>query len=94
MLAAELVRERLDALIRDAGENYASISRLLGRNPTYIQQFIRRGSPRRLAESDRRRLAVHFGVCEADLGGPPSRVVFIPMIDLVDLPAIAQRLRA
>ncbi|MFA9200485.1 MAG: DUF72 domain-containing protein, partial [Cypionkella sp.] len=34
------------------------------RNPTYIQQFIKRGVPRRLSEEDRRRLAAHFGVGE------------------------------
>ena len=64
------VRAALDEVIRLRGEDYASLSRLLGRNPAYIQQFIHRGSPRRLAEEDRRRLAAYLGIDESLLGGP------------------------
>ena len=66
----ENVRDTLDRLIRDRGEDYAALSRLIGRNPAYIQQFIRRGSPRRLAENDRKLLARYLGVDESLLGGP------------------------
>jgi len=62
-------RTALDALIRRNGDDYASLSRMLGRNATYIQQFIRRGSPRKLDEDDRRALARYFGVSETVLGG-------------------------
>jgi len=62
-------RAALDKLIRERGEDYASLSRMLGRNPAYVQQYIKRGSPRRLGEEDRRRLARYFGVDEALLGG-------------------------
>jgi len=68
------VRKRLDDLIRGHGTDYATVARLLGRNPTYIQQFIKRGVPRRLSEEDRRRLAAHFGVSERSLGGPDAQV--------------------
>lgn len=64
------VRETLDALIRQRGEDYASISRLIGRNAAYIQQFIRRGVPRKLDEDDRRLLARYFSIDETLLGGP------------------------
>jgi hypothetical protein len=64
------VRQTLEELIRKSGEDYASLSRMLGRNPTYIQQFVKRGVPRRLHEDDRRTLSRHFGVPEAVLGGP------------------------
>ena len=67
------IRQRLDALINASGEDYASLSRLIGRNPTYIQQFVKRGVPRRLSEDDRRKLAAHFGIAERLLGGPPER---------------------
>ncbi|MFM7028350.1 MAG: helix-turn-helix transcriptional regulator [Chakrabartia sp.] len=67
------VRTTLDRLIRERGEDYAALSRLLGRNPAYVQQFIHRGSPRRLAEADRQILARYLGVSEAVLGGPPSQ---------------------
>jgi hypothetical protein len=59
----------LERLIRERGEDYAGLSRLLGRNPAYVQQYIKRGTPRRLAEEDRRLLADYFGIDEARLGG-------------------------
>lgn len=62
-------RAALDALIREHREDYAALSRLIGRNPAYIQQYVKRGTPRRLAEQDRRALARYFGVAEAVLGG-------------------------
>ena len=45
------IRATLDRLIRERGENYGAISKLLGRNPAYIQQFVKRGSPRKLDEA-------------------------------------------
>lgn len=65
-------RTTLDQLIRERGEDYASLSRLLGRNAAYIQQFIRRGTPKKLDEDDRRTLARYFRVEEALLGGPAA----------------------
>ena len=67
------IRQRLDALIIASGEDYASLSRLIGRNPTYVQQFVKRGVPRRLSELDRSKIAAHFGIAERLLGGPPDR---------------------
>jgi phage repressor protein C with HTH and peptisase S24 domain len=64
-------RALLDALIRERGEDYASLSRLIGRNPAYVQQFIKRGVPRKLDEEDRRTLARYLGIDEALLGAPP-----------------------
>ena len=61
-------RAALDHAIRSAGESYAAVSRLIGRNPTYIQQFIRRGVPRRLEEGDCHRLASHLGIDPAAIG--------------------------
>ena len=66
----EVARARLDALISEKGEDYSSISRLIGRNAAYIQQFIKRGIPKRLREEDRRLIARYFGVPESELGGP------------------------
>ena len=63
------VRTILDRLIQERGTDYTAMSRLLGRNAAYIQQFIRRGSPRKLDEDDRRKLARFFGVDETVLGG-------------------------
>ncbi|HEY0111716.1 MAG TPA: S24 family peptidase [Allosphingosinicella sp.] len=69
MVAAD-PRVLLEQLIRERGEDYAGLSRLIGRNPAYVQQYIKRGTPRRLAEEDRRKLARYFNVEEALLGGP------------------------
>ena len=63
-------RAALARLIGERGEDYAGLSRLIGRNAAYIQQFIKRGTPRRLSEADRRILARYFGVEEAVLGAP------------------------
>ena len=46
----------------------AALSGMIGRNPAYLQQWVRYGSPRVLAERDRRMLANYFGVGEAELG--------------------------
>jgi phage repressor protein C with HTH and peptisase S24 domain len=61
-------RGALERLIRERREDYAGLSRLLGRNSAYIQQFIKRGTPRRLDEEDVLRLAEYFGVEAARLG--------------------------
>ena len=78
-------REALDALIRERRDDYASLSRLLGRNPAYIQQFIKRGVPKKLDEEDRRTLAQYFGVSEAMLGGRETRsdeLISVPVLDV------------
>lgn len=63
-------RSTLAALIAQSGESYAALSRLIGRNAAYLQQYVARGSPRQLAEADRALLARYFGVPEVRLGGP------------------------
>jgi phage repressor protein C with HTH and peptisase S24 domain len=64
-----LVLERLCA---ERGEDFAGLSRMLGRNAAYIQQFVRRGVPKRLKEEERRKLARYFSIPETLLGGPPE----------------------
>jgi phage repressor protein C with HTH and peptisase S24 domain len=51
------------------GTSLAALSRMIGRNPAYLQQFVKRGTPRRLDEVARRQLAAFFGVDEGVLGG-------------------------
>jgi phage repressor protein C with HTH and peptisase S24 domain len=87
MIESDSVRQTLDRLIRERGEDYATLSRLLGRNPTYIQQFIKRGVPRKLDEDDRRKLALRLNVGEELLGAPGNRI-FAPGSS--DMPAAAQ----
>ena len=65
-------RRVLERLCAERGEDFAGLSRLIGRNPAYIQQYIRRGTPKRLPEAERRKLARYFGIPESMLGGPAS----------------------
>ncbi len=66
----DLARRTLERLMRERGEDYASLSRFIGRNAAYMQQFMKRGTPRRLKEEDRSKLARYFRVDEQLLGGP------------------------
>lgn len=83
-------RRALDELIKERGESYSSVSRLLSRNAAYIQQFIKRGSPARLDDSDIAQLSVHFGVPGAIFGGdevPESAglsTIAIPVLGATD----------
>jgi len=65
-------RAVLERLCAERGEDFAGLSRLIGRNPAYIQQYVRRGVPRRLHEDDRRDLARYFAIPESMLGGPAT----------------------
>jgi repressor LexA len=76
-------RSRLRALAEARGNSLAALSAMLGRNAAYLQQFVARGSPRRLDAEDRRRLADYFGVDEVELGADAGRRAFIlPRLDV------------
>lgn len=76
-------RAALAALMSEQGVSLAELSRVIGRNPAYLQQYLRRGSPRELAERDRARLAAYLGVAEAELGGRSGEAnVDVPRIDV------------
>ncbi|GAA0768084.1 phage repressor protein C with HTH and peptisase S24 domain [Erythromicrobium ramosum] len=60
-------RARLLELSQARGVSLAALSELLGRNPSYLQQFIRKGSPRKLEEQDRATLARFLGIEEVEL---------------------------
>lgn len=86
-------RARLLELATARGVSLARLSELIGRNQTYLQQFIRKGSPRRLEERDRRTLARFFGIDEAELGAPED-ISFTaggktPRGEWMDLPRLA-----
>jgi phage repressor protein C with HTH and peptisase S24 domain len=88
-------RARLLELAQARGVSLAALSELVGRNPSYLQQFIRKGSPRKLEEQDRATLARFFGIGEEELretqdnsyAKPPKRResgewVEVPRLDL------------
>ncbi|RYD90819.1 MAG: S24 family peptidase [Sphingomonadales bacterium] len=68
----------------EQGRSFAELSRVIGRNPAYLQQYVKRGTPRVLAEEDRARLARYMGVPEATLGGRAvaDNVVEVARLDI------------
>ncbi len=77
-------RAALARLAKANGDDLAGLSRFVGRNPAYIQQYLKRGSPRALPEDVRRTLARYFGVDETVLGGAgaaaPPRFHTVPRL--------------
>ncbi|WP_203075516.1 hypothetical protein [Falsiroseomonas ponticola] len=65
--APDPVRARILEAARDRRLGLKALSLRLGRNPSYLQQFIARGTPRRLPEEVRQALAALLGVPEAAL---------------------------
>jgi phage repressor protein C with HTH and peptisase S24 domain len=63
-------RQRLLELSDERGVPLSRLSRLIGKNDAYLQQFVRRGSPRKLEETARGKLARFFGIDESELGAP------------------------
>ena len=86
-------RTRLLALASARGASLAQLSGLIGRNATYLQQFVKKGSPRKLEETDRRTLARFLGVDEAELGAPEENSHVLPgkpqRGDWVNVPRLA-----
>ena len=80
-------RERLSELARERGHSLAALSRMLGRNASYLQQYITKGSPRKLEEEDRRKLAEFFGVRGGELGAPED-LSYEPRGDWVEVPRL------
>lgn len=76
-------RAALAALMVERGASLSELSRVLARNPAYLQQYLRRGTPRTLAEHDRGRLARYLGVPETRLGARAAEgLVEIARLDL------------
>jgi phage repressor protein C with HTH and peptisase S24 domain len=86
-------RTRLLQLASANGASLAGLSELIGRNATYLQQFIRKGSPRKLEENDRRTLAQFFGVDESELrtaeDNSSAESAVRPRSDWMEVPRLA-----
>lgn len=82
-------RERLAEAVREKGSSLAALSRMIGRNGTYLQQYITKCSPRKLEEDDRRKLAQFLGLAEADLGASQDNSYVKPASrDWIDVPRL------
>lgn len=79
-------RLELERLCEERGEDFAGLSRMLGRNAAYIQQFVRRGVPKRLGEEERRKLARYFAVPETLLGGPAGDAAPAGLVSVIRHP--------
>ena len=82
-------RDTLASLAREQGSSLAALSRMIGRNSSYLQQYITKGSPRKLEEEDRRTLAQFFGVDEAALGAPEGKSYISNRAEWIDVPRLA-----
>lgn len=64
---SDTIRELVENRIEERGLNMADVSRRLGKNPTYIQQYVRKGSPRWLPEDVRPSLSEILDIPESQL---------------------------
>jgi phage repressor protein C with HTH and peptisase S24 domain len=72
-------QQALEHAARARGVSLSALSRMLGRNVAYLQQFVGRGSPRRLPERERRLLADFLGLDERVLGAPEPVAADVPV---------------
>jgi phage repressor protein C with HTH and peptisase S24 domain len=75
-MESDPVRSRLLELADERHVSLSRLSQMLGKNPSYLQQFVRKGSPRKLEEQDRGMLARFFGVGESELGKTKEKSYF------------------
>ena len=78
-MAMDPTRQRLLDLAAQRRVSLASLSRMVGKNGSYLQQFVRKGSPRKLEENDRAMLARFFGVAETELGAAQEKSSVSPV---------------
>ncbi|MEE4451110.1 S24 family peptidase [Novosphingobium resinovorum] len=97
-MVSDPTRLRLLELAAARRVSLARLSSMLGKNSSYLQQFIRKGSPRKLEEQDRGMLARFFGVDEAELGAskensydahPPAMAERSRRRSWIDVPRLA-----
>ncbi len=70
-------------MINRDGTPLATLSRVVGRNAAWMQQYLRRGTPKLLPERERGLLSAFFGVEDATLGGPAGDgIVRVPRLAL------------
>jgi transcriptional regulator with XRE-family HTH domain len=80
----DAVRRRIRALVKREGTSLAEVSRAIGRNHAYLQQFVRRGTPKALPEDARHALARFFEIDESELrasGAVPAPRETVPAPD-------------
>lgn len=61
-------RAALRKRAQERGVSLSDLSVRIGRNVAYVQQYLERGTPRRLPEDERRHLAIVLEIDERELG--------------------------
>ena len=69
----QIIRERA----AERGLSFSALSIMAGRNVAYVQQYVERGSPRKLPEDERRLIAMALDVDETLLG---ARMPWMPAV--------------
>ena len=89
------VRAAIAELVNGKGLDYANLSRAIGMGETYLYQFMKKGSPRKLGEGKRKALAKELGIPEKVLiTGNLEHLHSSADLDLVQVPEYAVRLSA
>ena len=78
-------RHTLVEMAERRGKSLAALSRVIGRNEAYLQQFVKRGTPRRLDDAAIDRLSAFLGIDRGLLGG----AVADPMVSARRIDALA-----
>jgi hypothetical protein len=68
LVTSEQARATVEALVARDSESLAALSRMIRKNPAYLQQYVKRGTPEWLHEDDRLLLAKYFQIDERRLG--------------------------
>lgn len=77
------IRQTVAARVEARGYSLAAASIAIGRNPAFLHQYLARGTPRRLGEDERLRLAMLLDLDERELGArDPWRPAEIKEADL------------
>lgn len=84
----DAVRRRIVERISTLNLTLAGVSRLMGRNVTYLHQFVYRGTPRKLPEDDRARLALLLDLPEWKLRPEGKPVITETKSDARDFPPL------
>ena len=83
-LGGDPARRAVRAAVAAAGMTLKQASRALGRNDAYLQQYLYRGTPRRLPEQLRLRLAAITATDQADFLDPALRALRPPADSVAD----------
>lgn len=69
----EITRDRIQQLIERKKVDMATLSRIGGKNHSYIFQFLTKGTPKELPESFRRKIEEHFELPDGYLTGKETQ---------------------